>query len=245
LGKEEAVFSETTRYYDLIYDEFRDYAGDVTRVAELIRRLAPEARTVLDVGCGTGRHAQGLTTDFGYRVDGLDIEAGFVEIARGRCPDGRFFVGDMADFDLGHVYDVVLSLFSSIGYVKTGDRLASAARCFARHLAPGGVAVVEAWLAPEAFTPGKVYLLTAEREDLKVSRMSSSVVRDGVSILDFHYLIGTPEGVKHLQETHELGLFTEEEMRAGLETGGLDVAEFHPEGLTGRGLYVGRRKEGR
>jgi len=238
------VFSETARYYDLIYDEFRDYEGDVARVAEWVRRLAPEARTILDVGCGTGRHAQGLTSRYGYQVDGLDIEAGFVEIARERCPGGRFAVGDMADFDLGRRYDVVLCLFSSIGYVKTRERLAASARCLVRHLAPGGVAVVEAWMTPEAFTAGKVYLLTAEREDLKVSRMSSSVVREGVSILDFHYLIGTPEGVEHVRETHELALFTEEEMREGLEAGGLEVTEHDPAGLTGRGLYIGRRKEG-
>lgn len=238
------MFSETPRYYDLIYDEFRDYEGDVARVAELVRRLAPEARTILDVGCGTGRHAQGLASGYGYQVDGLDIEAGFVEIAQGRCPGGRFSVADMADFDLGRRYDVVLCLFSSIGYVKTRGRLVSSVRCMADHLNPGGVAVVEAWLAPEAFTVGKVHLLTAERDDLKVSRMSSSTVRDGVSILDFHYLIGTAEGVRHVRETHELALFTEEEMREGLEAGGLDVVEYDPEGLNGRGLYIGQRPAG-
>ena len=239
------MFSETARYYDLIYDEFRDYQGDVDRVAELVRRLAPEARTILDVGCGTGRHAQGLTTGHGYRVDGLDIEPGFVEIAQGRCPEGRFTVGDMADFDLGRRYDVVLCLFSSIGYVRTTEGLASAAGSIRRHLEPGGIALVEAWMTPDGFTPGKVYLLSAERPDLKVSRMSSSRVRDGVSVLDFHYLIGTPEGVSHLQETHELALFTEEDMRTGLEKGGLELLEHDPEGMTGRGLYVVRNPDRR
>ena len=237
------MFSETARYYDLIYDEFRDYAGDVNRVAGMVKRLAPGARTILDVGCGTGRHAQGLTTEHGYLVDGLDIEPGFVEIAQERCPHGRFFVGDMADFDLGRRYDTVLCLFSGIGYVKTRERLSSSAGCIRRHLSPGGVAVVEAWMAPDTFTAGKVYLQTAEREDLKVSRMSSSRVRDGISLLDFHYLIGTPEGVRHLQETHELALFTEEEMREGLEKGGLEVVEYDPEGMTGRGLYIARSSE--
>ena len=132
------MFSETARFYDLIYDQFRDYEGDTARVAELLQRLAPEAELILDVGCGTGRHAEALTLRHGYRVDGLDIEPGFVEIARRRCPGGRFVAGDMADFDLGGRYDVVLCLFSSIGYVKTMKRLVSAARSLRRHLSIHG-----------------------------------------------------------------------------------------------------------
>ncbi len=232
------MFSESAHYYDLIYDEFKDYEGEVTQVGALLQRLAPQARTILDLGCGAGRHAADLTEDHGYEVDGLDLEPGFVEIAQKRCPKGRFFTGDMADFQLGRRYDLVLCLFSSIGYVKTRARLASTAAAIRDHLNPGGFAIIEPWMTPDSFTPGKVYLTTVEKEDLKISRVSSSKVVDGVSILDFHYLIGTPEGVQHLQETHELGLFTEEEMRAGLEAGGLDVLEYDPDGLTGRGLYV-------
>lgn len=232
------MFSETARYYDFIYDAFRDYGADAAWVVRLARRLSPDARSVLDVGCGTGRHAQCLTRDHGYAVDGLDIEPAFVELARDRCPDGRFVVGDMADFDLGRKYDLVLCLFSSIGYVKTKQRLASAARSMARHLAPGGLAVVEAWFTPDGFFPGRVHLTTAEEEDLKVSRMNTSVVRDGISVLDFHYLIGTPDGVRHIRETHELGLFTRKEMEEGLAAGGLELVEYDPRGMTGRGLYV-------
>jgi hypothetical protein len=144
----------------------------------------------------------------------------------------------MADFDLGRRYDLILCLFSSIGYVKTRERLERAARCFARHLAPEGLALVEPWFTPEAYTPGRVYLACAETEDVKISRMSTSAVRDGVSVLDFQYLVGTSDGVRHLRETHELGLFTREEMEAGLEAGGLEVEGYETEGLTGRGLYL-------
>jgi SAM-dependent methyltransferase len=153
------MFSETARYYDLIYDQFRDYAGDVAKVAELVQRLVPEARTILDVGCGTGRHAQGLVETYGFQVDGLDIQPAFVEIAQGRCPEGRFVQGEMADFDLGRTYDLVLCLFSSIGYVKSKERLRSAARSFRRHLSPGGVAVVE--YDPEGMTGRGLYILRA------------------------------------------------------------------------------------
>jgi len=46
-------------------------------------------------------------------------------------PDARFFEGDMAMFELGHLYDVVMCLFSSIGYLQTLERVTAALRCFA------------------------------------------------------------------------------------------------------------------
>lgn len=238
------MFSETAQYYDLIYDQFRDYEKDVARIAAFVHRYAPDARSVLDVGCGTGRHAQGLVQSFGYQVDGVDIEPHFVEIAQRRCPEGRFTVADMADFDLSGRYDLILCLFSSIGYVKTLPRFAGAASCLANHLAPGGIALVEPWFAPDGFFPGRVHHIVAETDDLTIVRMNCSKVEDGISILNFHYLLGGEDGVNHLQETHELGLFTDEEMREGFAAGGLKVEEYDPEGMVGRGLYVLRRDGG-
>ena len=61
-----------------------------------------------------------------------------------------------------------------------------------------------------------------------------------MAILDFHYLVGTPQGVTHFTERHELGLFTIEEMLGAFQQADLDV-KYEPEGLTGRGLYIARR----
>ena len=232
------MFSETARFYDIIYDEFKDFNAEADQIAEILRRLAPQARTVLDVGCGTGRHAAALTDRHGFDVHGLDLEPAFVEIAQERCPNGRFQVADMAGFRLGRSYDLVLCLFSSIGYVKTRARLASTAASIRAHLNPGGLALIEPWFQPHTFFPGRVHFTTVDREDLKIVRMNTARVEEGVSILDFHYLIGKEGRVEHLEETHELALFTQEEMREGFAAGGLRVAQYDPQGLTGRGLYL-------
>ncbi len=234
------MFSESTHLYDFIYGELKDYVGEAAKIAQILGRFAPGARRLLDVGCGTGRHASLLAAEHGYEVDGLDVEAGFLDIARERCPQGSFFRGDMASFDLGRRYDAVLCLFSSIGYVKTLERVWSAARSLARHLERGGVAVIEPWFAPDDFHAGSLYVHTVDRPDLKICRMSRSEVRGRISWLEFHYLVGDARGIRHLREEHELGLFTKEEMIGALETAGFAEVEFDPQGLTGRGLYVAR-----
>ncbi len=60
------------------------------------------------------------------------------------------------------------------------------------------------------------------------------------SILDVHNLVATPEGVQHPTERQDLGLFTHAEYVDAFEAAGLE-ATHDPEGLIGRGLYVGMR----
>jgi hypothetical protein len=102
------------------------------------------------------------------------------------------------------------------------------------------VVVVEAWFEPERWRPGATYLVTAETAGTKVARMSRSSVEDRLSVLEFHYLIGRPDGLEHRVETHELGLFTTDEMLGAFAAAGLEVVEHDPEGLTDRSLYVAR-----
>ena len=129
------MFTETAAYYDLLYFTCKDYAREATQLCAELLRLHPDCRTVLDVACGTGEHARRLG-DRGFDVDGLDLNADFVRLARGKHPRGNFIVADMTDFHLDRRYDAVVCLFSSIAYAGTLARVESAFRCFREHLAP-------------------------------------------------------------------------------------------------------------
>lgn len=231
------MFSESVELYDLIYSRLKDYALEADAIARLLRDIHPSAHDLLDVGCGTGEHARHLT-GLGFAVDGLDIEPGFVEAARAKS-SGEFVVADMASFVLERRYDAVLCLFSSIGYVGTAERLASAIERFATHLRPGGVVVVEPWFEPGQMTDGRVHLHTAQSGDVSVCRMSRTTIDGAISRLEFEYLIGGSAGISRASEVHELGLFRRDEIETCFASVGLSC-EYDPAGLTGRGLYVGR-----
>src|SRR6476661_6555149 len=132
------MFSASAEFYDLLYSTFKDYVGEAGQIASLVRRLNPHCQSVLDVACGTGEHAR-LLAACGFDVDGLDLDPAFVRIAQQKHPSGRFVEADMSDFHIPSRYDAVLCLFSSIGYLKTLDRVVRALLCFREHLAPGGV----------------------------------------------------------------------------------------------------------
>jgi ubiquinone/menaquinone biosynthesis C-methylase UbiE len=234
------MFSRSARFYDLIYS-FKDYAAEAARVSALIRERRPDARTLLDVACGTGAHLEHLAKE--YMVEGLDLDDELLVIAGERLPGVPLHSADMRSFDLGRTFDAVTCLFSAIGYVRGVDELRSAAAAMGRHLAPGGALVVEPWFSPGAWEPGHIGARFVDEPDLKIVRLhvSEAAQPDGSLTLNFHYLVATRDGVEHFTEEHVTTLFTREQYLDAFGSGGLDVA-FDPDGLMpGRGLILGVR----
>jgi SAM-dependent methyltransferase len=230
------MFTESEEFYDIIYSTFKDYPGEAARIAELLRGLQPRCRTVLDVASGTGEHAR-LLALLGFEVDGLDLDPAFVRIASRKHPAGRFFQGDMTDFRLPYRYDAVLCLFSSIGYLKTLDRVGRALIRFREHLQPGGVILVEPWLQPGVLDTTRITRQAGEANGVRVSRVTRAEAEERLSRLIFDYEITDGNGTRHAHEVHELGLFTTAELMDTFRAAGLD-AHHDPKGLCDRGLFA-------
>jgi SAM-dependent methyltransferase len=155
-------------------------------------------------------------------------------IARERLGDLPLHQADMRDFDLGRQFDAVTCLFSAIGYMRDLAGLTEAVAAMARHLAPRGVLVVEPWVTPDGWIDDHVFSLASG----PLARVDRSWREDRLSVLEQHYLLGSPEGIRYWVERHELGLFTDEEYAEAFRAAGLAV-EHDPDGLIGRGLYLG------
>ncbi|HRD75507.1 MAG TPA: class I SAM-dependent methyltransferase [Hyphomicrobiaceae bacterium] len=232
------MFTKSEAYYDAIYS-WKNYEAEAGRIREIVAaRQRSAGRALLDVACGTGGHVPYLREHFD--ITGVDLDPKMIEIARARHAGISFHVADMADVDLGRRFDVVACLFSSIGYLKTPERLTQAIVTLARHLEPGGVLLIEPYFSPESWDmtrrPAKPMLV--DRSDLQIVRMIDWWREGDVIISDFHYLIGTAKGVEHFTERHEMALSRESDFRSALAAAGLE-AEFDAKGLMGRGLYIG------
>jgi ubiquinone/menaquinone biosynthesis C-methylase UbiE len=232
------MFSKSAQYYDEIYASIdKDYAAEASKAHQLIQKYKKtKGKQLLDVACGTGFHASLLSKY--YRVEGLDLDAKMLAVAKKKHPKIRFHQGDMTDFDLGRQFDVIVCLFSSIGYVKTKPRLQKAIKTMSRHLLPGGVLLIEPWFTPEQWRPGRAVMTQVNNPDLKIVRMSHSGQRGKISTIEFQYLIGTSKGIEHAVEIHELGLFTHKQYMDAFKAAGLTVTH-NAKGLDGRGLYIG------
>ncbi len=236
------AYARSAHYYDALLDAAgKDYARESAVIRELVERYKRSAgRTMLDIGCGTGRHLEYLRET--YTCEGLDIDRGMLAVASERCPGVRFHLADMIGFNLGKRFDVIISLFGSIAYLPTLQRYEQTIANFARHLSPGGVAIVEPWLRPSEWVDGQVAARFADLPEMKVARMHVSRRDDYTAILNFHYMVAMRDGVRTFEETHRLLLMTDEQYSSAFLRAGFEL-HHGTNVLSGRDVYVGVHSE--
>jgi SAM-dependent methyltransferase len=232
-------FSPSAHLYDAIYGSVRDYPGQARKIAAWVRERKPDARSLLDIACGTGLHLAHLQCDF--EVEGLDASEAMIRIAQARNPRVRFHVGDMREFDTGRRYDAVICMFSSITYCGTRESLTSTLGTFARHLELGGVCVVEPYIPAEAWIDGLLGMRSMDRVTLKIGMVDRAVRRGRQVTRDIAYAVATGDGIQLIEEHHTFGLFTTREYEVAFRSAGFDVT-FDPRGFDeSRGMYLAVR----
>lgn len=120
--------------YEARFDRIAAKGGNPHGEVDLVMRLQP--RTALDAGCGFGRVAIELDRR-GVDVVGVDLDEDLLERARRRAPGLDWRRADLATFDAGREFDLVVVAGNVIGFVEPGDRPRAVGSC-AAHVAPGG-----------------------------------------------------------------------------------------------------------
>jgi SAM-dependent methyltransferase len=149
-------FQKYSAYYDLLYRD-KDYLAEAEYVARTIRSAAPDVRSILELGSGTGRHGR-LLAALGFDVHGIERSADMVAMAHSApaptATDGSFTceVAEIRSANLGRTFDAVIALFHVISYLTTNEDLQAAFRVAAHHLAPGGVFLFDVWHGPAVLT---------------------------------------------------------------------------------------------
>lgn len=240
--KDQMLYRELAKYYDLVYD-WKQYEAEVKKVTNFIKKFKKsEGNRLLEAACGTGHHLQYLKDEF--ECMGIDLNTGILREARKRHPDIVFKRADMMMMDLKKKFDVITCLFSSIGYVKTLPNLQKTLKIFARHLKPGGVAIIEGWLEPDVYKAGSPGMKTYSSPDLVLARVDCGVRRGMISIMDMHFLIAEKnKPVRHYVDHHELGLFTKKEFVECMKKVGLEATVIEGGLMKNRNLYIGMKPQ--
>lgn len=135
-------------HYDLVYAD-KPYAAEAAFVLErLEQRLGRRPRTLLDIACGSGRHAAEFARA-GIEVTGVDINEQLLELARERSPGAEFVRQDMTTLDLAEArFEAGTCLFDSIGYPQHNEPVIATLDSARRHLTGDGILAVEFLNAP-------------------------------------------------------------------------------------------------
>jgi SAM-dependent methyltransferase len=177
-------FDRSAAFYDLLYEELptRDELDFVLTRFDA-HGLRP--RSVIDLGCGTGRHAVDLA-ERGIEVVGLDRSEPMVARARSRGVDAR--VGDLTSARLGRTFDAAIALFHVFAYAVTDRDLAAFIGTARAHLDVGGLLAFDTWNAEAvAFSPPAAREKRIKSEGRRVVRRATPRVDGEVIEIRFEF----------------------------------------------------------
>jgi ubiquinone/menaquinone biosynthesis C-methylase UbiE len=235
--KRNVLYRELAKYYDMIY-QWKDYKRESGKIKKLISKLQKSSgNDLLEVGYGTGKHLKFFENDFS--CTGIDLSKEMLAVARKNTKNSVLKQANMVNFDIDKKFDIILCLFSSIGYVRSYENLRKTINNFSKHLKTGGVLIIEPWFGKSEYRAGRPFMTTYDEDNIKIARLNVSKVENGASVLEFHYLVAEKnKSVEHFVDKHVLGLFERNETINVMKAAGLD-GKFLKDGLMkDRGLFV-------
>jgi SAM-dependent methyltransferase len=209
------VFDVYAGYYDLLYRD-KSYVAEAEYAVGHLRRRAPQVKHILELGCGTGGHAEHLAR-MGYVVTGVDLSESMLDRAESRkskLPDDiaariSFRQGDVRAVRIRETYDAVVSLFHVMSYQVTDEDQAGMIDTAAYHLASGGVFLFDFWYGPAVLKQKpEVRVKRLEDNEIRVTRLAEPELHRQTNVVDVNYTVfvenKATEQIQSIQETHKM-----------------------------------------
>lgn len=228
-----SVFREYAHYYDLLYRD-KDYQGEADYVHGLIQDHAPGARSILNLGCGSGRHDQCLVAR-GYTVTGVDISEEMLHAARNAATGTialDYMPGDIRSVRLGKKFDAVISLFHVMSYQISNHDLLAAFRTAHEHLKPRGAFIFDCWYGPGVLSARpQMRTKVLEDEQIAVTRTAHPEMKQEQNVVDVNYQLlvrNKLDGREHeIRETHRMRYLFQPEIILFLSLTGFELEAAH------------------
>jgi SAM-dependent methyltransferase len=223
-----SVFANYARYYDLLYKD-KDYACEADYVHGLLHRYGNNPKSILELGCGTGKHAM-LLAEKGYSVTGVDQSEAMLAKARERKAKSnlpiQFYAGDVRSVRLNQKFDSVISLFHVMSYQITNKDLLDAFETARVHLKPGGIFIFDCWYGPAVLTDRPVVRVKRlEDEAIQVTRIAEPEMHPNENVVDVNYMVFIRDKIKgtvdEVKEQHKMRYLFKPEIELLLQLAGL------------------------
>jgi SAM-dependent methyltransferase len=237
-------------YYDLFYAD-KDYAGETTFVRDVIRRYASSAHSLLELGCGSARHAIEFARA-GLSTTGIDRSPDMIARGRNRIAqelglDLRdqicLLEGDATLYKSTVTFDAVVSLFHVVSYQATNAALKGIFQTAREALAVGGLFVFDFWYGPAVLTLGPQTRMrrvgTDTEQVIRIAQPTQDINRN---VVEVNYTIITIDlhsgSATEARETHVMRYLFLPEIELIAAAAGFQIIETG-EWLTGNPLHSG------
>jgi len=220
-------FNLYSQYYDLLYED-KDYGVETTYVDRLIKRYHPKSNYILELGSGTGKHAN-LLAQLGYQVHGLERSAEMVEIAnQNKKQNVNFEHGDITDFSISLSFDISLSLFHVISYLTDNKSLTSTFKNVHKHLNEGGLFIFDVWhSAAVNFQVPEKRVKSLQNDTIGITRTANPIIYSELNVVEVNYDVAVKDlkdgSTQFFQEQHPMRHFSRPEIELLAYATGFEV----------------------
>jgi len=227
------VFDAYARYYDAFYRD-KDYAAEAAFVLSRLGVHGCRPRSLLDLGCGTGRHCLEFSAQV-PEVVGLDVSARMIEEAQARngglAP--RFLLGDARTARLERSFEAVVSLFHVMSYQTANEDLAAAFATAAAHLGAGGLFLFDFWHGAGVLSdPPTLRVRTLRHEGAVIERTARPSVDPLANVVTVRYGITVQDEAsaqrESFEEIHRMRYLFWAEIRSLAAAAGFEPLECRP-----------------
>lgn len=227
-------FNLYSRYYDLLYRD-KDYKSEADYVFQKLKSCLPNLEQVLELGTGTGIHAD-LLQKCGICVTGIEMSEQMALQAKHKNIECH--IADCSDFNLAKKFDAAISLFHVISYITENDKLLKTFENVYNHLNPGGIFLFDVWYSPAVYHLKPVTRIKRiENEEIKVTRLAEPILHYNRNIVDVNYEVLVEEKqngqITRINETHPMRHFSVPEIQLVAAIKGFEIIEVE-EWMTGK-----------
>jgi SAM-dependent methyltransferase len=131
-------YAKFARFYDRVNG---DRAADVEHVRDCIRRFHPDARSLLELGCGTGAILSGLASEMA--VTGVDQSPEMLAMAAQNLPGAQLVESDMTKLALDARFDVAICVFDTLNHLPRFEMWQETFDRVHEHLADDGIFIFD------------------------------------------------------------------------------------------------------
>lgn len=204
-----SIFGAYSKYYDLLYKD-KDYEAESNYIASMLG----DAKNILELGCGTGKHAS-LLSQKGYNIFGIDLSDSMIKEAKKR---GIFCqLADIRTFRTDKRFDAVISLFHIASYQNTDEDIINYFKTASIHLNKGGKFIFDCWYKPAVLSQGaEKRIKELENDEIMVKRYCTPNHIVEKSIVEVNYDIEITDkktgNIEKIQELHPMRYYSSEEI---------------------------------
>lgn len=220
-------FKTYSNYYDLLYKD-KNYKLESEYVVRKIQSFFPAAKSILELGSGSGSHAKFLCEN-GFEVTGIERSEAMVSESLNKNIQGfNPIVGNIETTILSKRFDVVISLFHVVSYLTSNDLLMQCFNNTYTHLNANGIFIFDVWYSPAVyFQKPETRIKRLENSDIEVVRIAESemITSQNVVNVNFEVLIKNKKNlqIQTLNEIHPMRHFSIPEIELLAKVSGFEL----------------------